>query len=118
MTLRTRMQATASRLINAYGFASVLRRESGEIDPVTGVDGRDTTDTPVSAVAVNIELSQVDGTLVQAEDRMYTLSAAVEPKVGDLLRIGGDGAPFWRVTWVKPFQVQDGDAAYRVLVRG
>lgn len=114
MTLRKSMNALAGRLIPAYGFQSVIRRHSGAVDPVTGTDSRSTVNLSVNAVAVNVEQSQIDGTLIQSGDRMYVLTSDVEPRNGDLFQVGAD---FWSVVRVMPSQVQDGNVAYRIQVR-
>lgn len=119
MTLKTRMQAVTDRLIPPYGFKSVLRRTlGGGIDPVTGVDTSVTTELPVWAIVREIKFSQIDGTLIQAGDRMYTLTHSVEPTNGDKFRVGAPGSDYLSVVWVSPAQVQDGNVSYKILVRG
>jgi hypothetical protein len=115
MSLKTRMEAVASRLIGAFGFDTVIRRGTfGSVDPVTGESTQYSTELPVKAVATQLKAELIDGTLIQAGDRMYFLTAAVEPSNGDSLKVGGK---YWQIVNWSPKQVQDGSVAYEIQVR-
>jgi hypothetical protein len=115
MSLMTRMEAVASRLIGAYGFDTVIRRVTfGSVDPVTGESTQYSTEFPVKAVATELKAELIDGTLIQVGDRMYVLTAAVEPANGDSLKVGDK---YWQIVSWSPKQVQDGNVAYQIQVR-
>lgn len=115
MSLKTRMSSVVDRLITNYGFTTTLRRTtSGGIDPVTGEDTTSTADYTVTLAARSINIDRIDGTVIQSGDRMYSLTAEVEPQNGDKLQVDGQ---FWDIVAIQPKQVQDGDVAYIVQVR-
>lgn len=80
-----------------YGQTMTLTRTTGgTYNPATGGDtGEDTTEYPVIGHSVEIEAEDVDGTLVQREDKMAELSAqsmaehGITPTDDDQLTIGG-----------------------------
>lgn len=86
----TRLQATADRLIKSYGQAGTVTRvvQSGPAyDPVLTP-----TDYPCMLAVMNIDLSKVDGTVIQADDKMVYISVAGLPEnltTADELTIAG-----------------------------
>lgn len=86
----TEMQAVAEELIAEFGMAGTIRRSvsSGPAyDPViTDVD------YPCQLVVLEIDLSKVDGTLIQKGDRMVYVSTAglsIQIVESDKVVIGG-----------------------------
>lgn len=115
MTLYTDMKALADELVADFGFSTYVRRvTSGAIDPVTGANTEATTDYAVDAVATGIDLFQIDGTVILAGDKFYTLTNAAVIQQGDKLLIGGEYLRI--VKWIER-QVQSGIVAYSVQVR-
>jgi len=113
--LKNRMAAVADRLIDSYGFDSVIRRiTGGGIDPVTGADTSETTDYDVKAVAKSVDIARRDATIIQAGDRLYVITSAVEPMNGDKFKVDDR---YWDIVNWEIKQVQDGAVAYIIQVR-
>ncbi|NSZ73336.1 hypothetical protein G6L74_06210 [Agrobacterium tumefaciens] len=85
-----RSRATAERLIAKFGTTGAIRRtvQSGpSYDPVLT-----DTDYPCTLVILEIDISKVDGTLIQQGDRMVYVSTqglTIEVTVSDKLVIAG-----------------------------
>lgn len=85
-----RARATAERLISKFGTTGAIRRtvQSGpSYDPVLT-----DTDYPCTLVILEIDISKVDGTLIQQGDRMVYVSTqglTIEVTVSDKLVIAG-----------------------------
>jgi len=85
-----RSRATAERLIAKFGTTGAIRRtvQSGpSYDPVLT-----DTDYPCKLVILEIDISKVDGTLIQQGDRMVYVSTqglTIEVTVSDKLVIAG-----------------------------
>lgn len=88
--LYARLQTTADRLIKKFGQQGTVTRvvQSGPAyDPVLTP-----TDYPCMLAVMNIDLSKVDGTLIQADDKMAYISVAGLPEnltTADELTIAG-----------------------------
>lgn len=89
--LYARLQATAERLIAKFGMAGTIVRMTR-----TGGPDYDPTLEPVShpcqLVELKIDLSKIDGTLIQAGDRMVYVSTqglTIEVTASDKLVIAG-----------------------------
>lgn len=85
-----RARATAERLIAKFGTTGAIRR-----DVKTGPDYDPEiteTDYPCSLVILEIDISKIDGTLIQQGDRMVYVSTkglTIEVTVSDKLVIAG-----------------------------
>lgn len=97
----TRMAATASRLINKYGKEITVVRDTRTRDRVTGVETgpAPTTLTPVGLV-LDYDNKQIDGTRIQAGDRLVVFTMGYSPSMVDKIQVDGDGQG-WNVVSVK-----------------
>jgi hypothetical protein len=87
--LYARLQATAQRLIKAYGQTGTVTRI---VDPDPSVGG-DPTETAYTATLVPMTYDQryVNGTTITTADRQIYISSvglAIEPTVGDIVTAG------------------------------
>lgn len=85
-----RSRATAERLIAKFGTTGTIRRtvQSGPSYDLVLTD----TDYPCTLVTLEIDISKVDGTLIQQGDRMVYVSTqglTIEVTVSDKLVIAG-----------------------------
>lgn len=87
-----RTAQTALRLLQRYGKATTLTRETpGEYEPDDAAAPLMATVQTVVAAVFPVEQKHVDGTLVRATDEQALLSArgVTEPKPGDILLWNG-----------------------------
>jgi len=77
------MRSASTRLIRDMGKAATLRVPGADtFDPVTGASTPGTpTDYAVHVVEQRYEQSEIDGTLVQANDRRFIVSAIADSGV-------------------------------------
>ncbi|QHG70161.1 hypothetical protein [Ensifer adhaerens] len=88
--LYARLQATANRLIKAYGQAGVVTRITPP-DPVLGGEPV-STPHPATLVPMAYEARYVDGTNIRSGDMQIYISSvglASEPTVGDVVTANG-----------------------------
>lgn len=105
------LEDTAQQLIAKFGRIVTLRRLPQTVpsgapwDANTGT----TVDTAVSAVLLDVEASQVDGTTIMAADKRAYIAAldAADINTGDRLV---DGAVVWQV--MRAAQLKPGNTAY------
>jgi hypothetical protein len=88
--LYARLQATAARLIKAYGQTGSVTRI---VEPDSS-EGGDPTETAYTATLVPITYDQryVNGTTITTADRQIYISSVgleIEPTVGDIVTAGG-----------------------------
>lgn len=111
-----RMAQTAGNLIARFGMPiTVTRTSGGSINPITGVvvPGQTLTFTP-KGVFQRIPLDLVDGTRIQATDRLLVLDDTVAVQMTDRISIGAQQYPIQEITLVQPAAVP---VVYIVRVR-
>lgn len=116
MTFATRMQNTATRLLNKYGSTVTLIRagtstwseSAGEY--VISVS----QSIPLTAVPVPIAVGLVNGTTIQSGDVMLKADGVVEPKMQDKVEFQGAQ---WSIVNIEPKIVNDIVLAYFIQVR-
>jgi len=92
----TLLAATASRLIEEYGFQVTVKRTTGEsVDPVTGdiTAGVDSLNI-VNGIFKEYSNSLIDGTRILAGDRMLVLDNSFEPLPTDKVLVGNE---YWDI---------------------
>jgi hypothetical protein len=78
--------ATALRLLQRFGAAATLKRQSaGDYNPSTGTDTVTVTTLATTACVFAYPQSYIDGTLIQQGDQRAYLSNEQAPKQGDAL---------------------------------
>lgn len=85
-----RLQGTAQRLIGKYGQAAAIRRTENSGPPYDPV--QTTTDHACTLVVMEIDLSKIDGTVIQVSDRMAYVSTdglTIEPTTADHVVLAG-----------------------------
>lgn len=88
--LYARLQATAARLIKAYGQQGTVTRLT-EPDPIEGGDPVP-TEYPATLVPMTYDQRYINGTTITTADRQIYISSvglAIEPTVGDIITAGG-----------------------------
>jgi hypothetical protein len=83
------IRATATRLLQRFGFNAKLRRRaaSNGWEP-----GATVTDVAITAVFDNYKTIERDGTLIQQGDRRiyFTAPSSITPNAGDQIVVGAD----------------------------
>lgn len=112
----TRMAATASKLLDKYGAdVSVVRVESGSVDPVTGVVTEGNTLTLKAKGLINkFDDKLIDGTRIKASDRVLIMNNAFVPLMTDRPTVGGQN---WTIVEVNTVQPANVPVVYMVQVR-
>jgi len=99
--LDAEMRDLAVELIDEYGKAITVVRESTSFDPATGETTTTTTDHLVnSAPPEDFAFSRIDGTLIQQGDTVVQVQAkslTITPLDSDKIKIDGDN---WNVVQV------------------
>lgn len=119
MTLSTRMKATGQKLLEKYGQSITFTRVTeGDFNPMTG-DTEPSVTTTFSAYGSPIPFTQseIDGTLIQQQDRQIWLEIndnSSVPVIGDAATISGTA---YRVLNVNSYVVQGLTVLYRLQVR-
>jgi hypothetical protein len=109
--------AEVSEALASVGFTATLRKTTETAGPNEWTPGVPVvTDTAVTILSGNFRLDQIDGTLIQATDRLITMEArTVVPSPGDSLLIGGKDH---EVIMVRPLDPGGVAVLYEVQVRG
>jgi hypothetical protein len=82
--------ATATRLLQRFGAACTLKRESGTAyDPDAGATVPTYTSTPTTAAVFAMPQKYIDGTLILQGDQQAFMAPGVEPKQGDMVTWAG-----------------------------
>lgn len=81
---------TATRLLQRFGAACTLKRESGTAyDPSTGTMVPTYTSVPSTAAVFAMPQKYIDGTLILQGDQQAFMAPAVEVKQGDIVTWAG-----------------------------
>ncbi|MCG8608955.1 MAG: hypothetical protein MI864_00325 [Pseudomonadales bacterium] len=84
MSIYTRLDSTAARLLAAYGQEVIFSREiETGFNPATGVPTTSSTTVTITAVSDNYSSAVIDGTTIKEGDVKLYASASVVPLVGD-----------------------------------
>lgn len=76
--------ATATRLLQRFGAACTIKRETGtDYDPASGTTVPTYDSLPSTAVVFAMPQKYIDGTLILQGDQQAFCAPAVEPKQGD-----------------------------------
>lgn len=89
MTLVTRMQSTASKLLTKYGQSIAASRTDGTFNPMTGstVNDEPTTYSGVGYPS-NYSKQDIDGDLVRQDDTLLIFYSTTAPQLNDLFTVG------------------------------
>lgn len=110
------MAKTATNLITKFGKAVTFKRETGgTYDPVTGA-----TTPPVvelfypPGIWQTINAENIDGTLIQAGDRMVVIDASFAPEMTDKVLIN---STYWNIVNISDKNPAGIPLAYNIQVR-
>lgn len=82
--------ATATRLLQRFGAACVIKSESGTVyDPASGTMAPTYTSLPSTACVFAMPQKYIDGTLILQGDQQAFMAPGAEPKQGDLVTWAG-----------------------------
>ena len=111
-----KLAATVSRLVGLRGQTVTLKRSTGgTIDPVTGtVTAGTTTNFTTLGMPQSYPDSLIDGTRIQASDRIMVLTPAVKPLLTDTLSFDGQD---WTIISIKTTNPAGTPVVYFVQVR-
>jgi len=86
-----RKQATATRLINRYGYATQLERDGSPTGPPHNPQPRTPTRPDCKAVELEYSLTNRNTALVQQGDKLGLISTAIDiaPTKDDRILLGG-----------------------------
>lgn len=108
--------ATATRLLERFGAACTLKRQTtGMYDPATGTTPVTTTQLATTAAVFAYAQSYIDGTLIRQGDQQAFCAPGVEPKQGD--RLAWQGRDY-EVVSVKPTNPAGVPVLYEAQLRG
>lgn len=111
-----RTSATALRLLQRFGAAATLKRQSaGGYDPSTGSDAVSETSLSTTAAVFAYDQKYIDGTLILQGDQRAYLSNEQTPKQGDVLAWRGTDL---QVVAVKPLSPAGTVVLYEAQLRG
>lgn len=87
-----RMRATATRLIDRYGYATQLERDGAPTGPPHNPQAGTPTRHDCKAVELEYSLTNRDTTLVQQGDKLGLFSTAIDiaPTKDDRILLGGE----------------------------
>lgn len=108
--------ATATRLLQRFGAAATLKRETaGTYDPATGTSTITETSLATTAAVFDYDSKYIDGTLILSGDKRAYLAPAQTPKQGDVLAWQGADYTVVAVKAIAPAGVV---ALYEAQIRG
>ncbi|MBN8502803.1 MAG: hypothetical protein J0M19_16920 [Sphingomonadales bacterium] len=108
--------ATSARLLERFGAACVLKRQTaGTYDPATGTTPVTTDSLPTTAAVFAYEQSYIDGTLIKQGDQRAYCAPAVEPRQGDRFTWAGRD---YAVVAVKPVSPAGVPVLFEAQLRG
>lgn len=108
--------ATAARLLERFGAAATLKRQSGTAyDPATGTSTQTYTSYATTAAVFDYDQKYIDGTLIKAGDKQAYCAPAVTPEQGD--RFTWNGVDY-SVIAVKPTSPAGVPVLYEAQLRG
>lgn len=97
------MQAQAASMIGEFGQAITIVRQSGSIDPVTGVEtGAGSTDTVTVGVLLTYPDAMIDGTRILASDRRLYVPGSVDISTSDTVTVDGEPWSIQEIRTTKP----------------
>ena len=83
------LSATATSLINSLGnkaYVTITRKTGGTFDPVAGtITGEITTQLTASGVVTKVDNRLIDGSRIEATDKMIILDNGITPLMTDLI---------------------------------
>lgn len=92
MTFYSNLAATAARLLTKYGRSMTLRQAgAATYNPATGQNTASTTDTTCHGALLDFTDGQTThaGSLIEVGDKRLLLESSVQPKLENLVIIGG-----------------------------
>lgn len=96
MTFYSDMAAVANELLNEFGSAVVLLRNTpGTFDRVTGVDtGATTAELTTTGLQKSYRADLIDGTRIRHGDKLYVLDDTQVPVLTDKVKVGPE---YWSI---------------------
>lgn len=110
-----RMAATARRLLRQYGREMVLRKPGEASGPDWDPTPSTPTDTPFIGVQSKYSTGEIDGQLIQQQDRKIFVEALPEPPTQDMTLI--DKGQSLEIVSVQTIEPGDGALLYILQVR-
>ena len=108
--------ATATRLLERFGAACTLKRETeGTYDPATGTAPITVASLATTAAVFAYEQKYIDGTLILQGDQRAYMAPAVTPRQGDKLTWQGKD---YEVVAVKPVSPAGVPVLFEAQIRG
>lgn len=108
--------ATATRLLQRFGAAATLKRQTaGAYNPATGTSTPTVASLATTAAVFAYAQKYVDGTLIREGDQQAFCAPAVEPAVGDVLTWQGSD---YQVVMVRPVSPAGVPVLFEVQIRG
>lgn len=108
--------ATATGLLQRFGAACTLKRQTGgTYDPTTGTTPVTVTELPTTAAVFAYDQKYIDGTLVLQGDQRAYMVAGVVPVQGDVLAWQGRD---YQVVAVKPLSPAGVNCLFEAQIRG
>ena len=108
--------ATATRLLQRFGAAATLKRQTtGTYDPTTGTSPVTTTSMATTAAVFAYPQGYIDGTLILQGDQQAYMAPGEAPKQGDKLAWQGKD---YEVVSVKPVSPAGVPVLYEAQIRG
>lgn len=97
------MQAEAAGMIEEFGQAVEIVRQSGTIDPVTGAEtGAGSTTTTTAGVLLTYPNALIDGTRILASDRRLYIPGSVDIETSDTVTVDGEPWAIQEIRTTKP----------------
>ena len=111
-----KMQGVATRLLDNYGSTVTLVHSGGKVwDGTLGeLVQQPSASIALTSVPVPVNASLVDGTTIQAGDRIVKADYSVVPSMEDKVKFGGEQ---WSVVGIEKKMVNDDIVAYFIQVR-
>ncbi|AXD71550.1 hypothetical protein GNT71_09850 [Salmonella enterica] len=113
----SRLKNRGAALIKKYGYSlSLVRPAKSGIDPATGDRLSDAEQQifSVNGIDQQYKQSEVDGTLIQTDDKKILLTAETAPEQGDYLT---DGLSRWDIITITPVKPANDVLLYSLQVR-
>jgi len=116
MTFYTEMAAVANDLLSEFGASITLKRTTpGTLDPVTGIESSaSTANLTTTGIVKTYATKLIDGTRIQAGDRLLILDDTQVPDMTDQVLIG---AEYWNIIDIMPVDPAGTPLVYFVQVR-
>lgn len=112
----TNTAATATRLLERFGAAATLKRQTaGAYDPSTGTSAVTTTSLSTTAAVFDYDQKYIDGTLIKQGDKRALIAPAYAPVQGDIFAWASKD---WTIVAVEAIAPASTAVLYDCTIRG